>query len=245
MRLDQALLERGLISSRARARAAIEAGLVRVNGEVITKAAKLVGSEDDLVAREAHSFVGRGALKLDHALKLWPVEVSGKTALDVGASTGGFTEVLLLKGAAKVYAVDVGRDQLHARLKSDPRVVSMEGTDARGLDRALIPDPIDLVVCDASFISLTKILPAALDLLVPGGAVIALIKPQFEAGRDHVGRRGLVKDQEIHDRVIEEVRAFFTKSGFDDLKLAESPIEGGDGNREYLIFGTKRQAALK
>ena len=238
-RIDLLLVERGVVDSRAKARAAVEAGLVTVNGKVITKPADTVDQHAEIVAEAAHPWVGRGALKLVHALDLWPIAVEGRVALDVGASTGGFTEVLLSRGAEKVFAVDVGRDQLHAKLRGDPRVVDLSGVDARALDETVIPTAPMLVVSDVSFIALTKALPMALDLAAPGADLVALIKPQFEAGRDFVGKGGLVKDPEIIARCEREVVEFLEASGWTVKGLTESPITGGDGQVERLVWATK------
>ncbi|HYF22733.1 MAG TPA: TlyA family RNA methyltransferase [Caulobacteraceae bacterium] len=238
-RLDQLLVERGLFDSRAKARAAIEAGRVSVDGQVARKASQEVSFAASIDAEAAHPWVGRGALKLDHALTLWPVAVEGRAALDVGASTGGFTEVLLSRGAARVYAVDVGRGQLHPRVAADPRVVNLEGVDARTLDATLIPEPPRLVVCDASFIGLAKVLPVPLSLAAPDAELIALVKPQFEAGPGHVGKGGLVRDPDLHARVLAEVAAWLEASGWPVLTTADSPVEGGDGNREFLLRARK------
>jgi 23S rRNA (cytidine1920-2'-O)/16S rRNA (cytidine1409-2'-O)-methyltransferase len=235
-RIDQLLVERGVVDSRAKARAAIEAGLVSVAGKVITKPADMFEKDVEIVAEAAHPWVGRGALKLIHALDLWPVAVEGRVALDVGASTGGFTEVLLSRGAETVFAVDVGRDQLHATLRDDPRVVDLSGVDARALDEEVIPEAPTLVVSDVSFIAMTKALPMALDLAARGADLIALIKPQFEAGRDFVGKGGLVKDPEVIARVEREVVEFLEGSGWSVKGLAESPITGGDGQVERLVW---------
>ena len=242
-RIDVLLVERGVFDSRAKARAAIEAGLVRVGDRVVSKPSDAVEEDAEIVAEAAHPWVGRGALKLVHALDLWPITVEGRVAVDVGASTGGFTEVMISRGAARVYAVDVGRDQLHAKLRSDPKVVDLSGTDARSLDAALIPEPPQLVVSDVSFISLTKALPAALDLAKPGADLVALIKPQFEAGREHVGKGGLVKDPEVIARVEGEIVDFLEASGWSVLGLAESPITGGEGQVERLVWAQKKSAA--
>lgn len=239
-RIDQLLVELGVVDSRAKARAAIEAGLVSVAGKVITKPSDSFEKDVEIVAEAAHPWVGRGALKLIHALDQWPVVVEGRLAMDVGASTGGFTEVLLSRGAETVFAVDVGRDQLHAKLRNDPRVIDLSGVDARALDETLIPTPPTLVVSDVSFIALTKALPMALDLAAPGADLIALIKPQFEAGRDFVGKGGLVKDPEIIARVEQEVSDFLEGSGWAVKGLIESPITGGDGQVERLIWAIKR-----
>jgi len=238
-RIDLLLVERGVVDSRAKARAAVEAGLVTVDGKVITKPADTVDQHAEIVAEAAHPWVGRGALKLLHALDLWPLVVQGRVALDVGASTGGFTEVLLSRGAERVFAVDVGRDQLHAKLRGDPRVVDLSGVDARALDETVISTAPALVVSDVSFIALSKALPKALDLAAPGADLVALIKPQFEAGRDFVGRGGLVKDPEIIARCEREVAEFLEASGWAVKGLTESPITGGDGQVERLVWATK------
>jgi 23S rRNA (cytidine1920-2'-O)/16S rRNA (cytidine1409-2'-O)-methyltransferase len=240
-RIDQLLVERGVFDSRAKARAAIEAGRVSVADKVVVKPAEAVDEDAEIVAEAAHPWVGRGALKLVHALDLWPILAAGRVAVDVGASTGGFTEVLLSRGAARVFAVDVGRDQLHARLKSDPRVVDLSGVQTRVLDAARIPEPPELVVSDVSFISLTKALPAALGLAMAGADLVALIKPQFEAGREHVGKGGLVKDPEIIARVEAEIADFLETSGWSVKGLAESPITGGEGQVERLVWATRRR----
>jgi len=240
-RADLLLVSRGLFDSRAKARAAIEASGVTADGRPVTKASELLDEACDLQAVAAHPYVGRGALKLVHALELWPISVEGRVVLDVGASTGGFTEVCLQHGAARVYAVDVGRGQLHPSLSGDPRVVSLEATDARDLTQALIPEAPDLVVCDASFISLTKVLPAALTLARAEADLIALVKPQFEVGPKAVGKGGLVKDPADRLRALEEAKAFLTAEGWDVLGEADSPISGGDGNLEFLVHARKRR----
>jgi 23S rRNA (cytidine1920-2'-O)/16S rRNA (cytidine1409-2'-O)-methyltransferase len=238
-RLDVLLVERGLMESRARARAAIEAGRVSVDGRVAEKRAGLVEETVVIAAEPAHPWVGRAALKLDHALGLWPIEVEGRAVLDIGASTGGFTEVCLARGAAKVFAVDVGRDQLHPKLRDDPRVVNLEATDARSLDVSVIPDPVTLVVCDASFIGLAKVLPAVLALAAPGADLIALVKPQFEVGPDRVGKGGIVKDASAQAEALEAAKAFVAGQGWRVMDTAESPILGGDGNREFLLWAKR------
>lgn len=239
-RIDQLLVERGVFDSRAKARAAVEAGRVAVAGKVVAKPAEMVDEGAEIHAEAAHPWVGRGALKLVHALDLWPIAPDGRIAVDVGASTGGFTEVLLSRGAAQVFAVDVGRDQLHARLRGDSRVVDLSGVDARALDAERVTSPPSLVVSDVSFISLTKALPAALDLAAPGADLVALIKPQFEAGREHVGKGGLVKDPESIARVERDIVAFLEGRGWSVRGLAESPITGGEGQVERLVWATKR-----
>ncbi|ALL13551.1 TlyA family RNA methyltransferase [Caulobacter henricii] len=239
-RVDVLMMERGLFDSRAKAREAIEAGLVQADGVLVRKPSEMVEEHVSIRASAAHPWVGRGALKLVHALDLWPIVVEGKVAIDVGASTGGFTEVLLSRGAAKVYAVDVGRDQLHHSLVEHERVVDLSGTDARLLDSSWIAEDPELIVSDVSFISMTKALPAALDLAVPGTDLIALIKPQFEAGREHVGKGGLVKDPETIDRVHREIISFLEVSGWTVMGQAESPITGGDGQVEGLIWARRQ-----
>ena len=238
-RADILLVERGLFESRAKARAAIEAGGVVAGGRTVAKPSDSLDEDVVLEAVAAHPWVGRGALKLEHALGLWPVTVRDQAVLDVGASTGGFTEVALSAGARRVYAVDVGRGQLHPKLAGDPRVTSLEGTDARDLTPALIPEPPGLIVTDVSFISLEKALPAALRLAPAGGELIALVKPQFEVGPDRVGKGGLVKDEAAQMGALDAVRAFLEASGWRVLETADSPITGGDGNREFLLWARR------
>ena len=235
-RADLLLVARGLAESRAKARAAIEAGGVTADSRPVSKASEMLADDAVLEATPAHPWVGRGALKLVHALDLWSVAVAGRVVLDVGASTGGFTEVCLSRGAARVYAVDVGRGQLHPRVAADPRVVSLEATDARDLTPTLIPEPPDLIVTDVSFIALAKALPAALALAAPGADLIALVKPQFEVGRDRVGKGGIVSDPAARADALEGVERFLTDAGWTVLATADSPIQGGDGNRELLLW---------
>ncbi|WP_421931987.1 TlyA family RNA methyltransferase [Phenylobacterium sp.] len=243
VRADVLLVARGLFESRAKARAAIEAGGVTADGQAVAKASDMLDEACDLQGQAAHPYVGRGALKLVHALELWPVAVEGAFVLDVGASTGGFTQVCLERGAARVYAVDVGRGQLHAKLAADPRVTALEGLDARGLTADQIPHPPQLVVCDASFIGLAKVLPAALALAAPGADLIALVKPQFEVGPELVGKGGLVRDAAARARALADVASFLTASGWSVLDTADSPILGGDGNSEYLLHARKSRPA--
>jgi 23S rRNA (cytidine1920-2'-O)/16S rRNA (cytidine1409-2'-O)-methyltransferase len=242
-RADLLLVARGLFDSRARARAAIEAGLVSADGVVVTKPAELIDEMAEVIATAPHPWVGRGALKLVHALELWPLDLAGRIVLDVGASTGGFTEVCLARGAGRVFAVDVGRDQLHSSLRSEPRVVCLEGTDARKLTTDQITTPPDLVVCDASFIGLAKVLPVPLALARLGADLIALVKPQFEVGPDRVGKGGLVKDEAARAEALSDVVAFSQDSGWDVLATADSPIVGGDGNHEFLVHARKSRPA--
>jgi len=239
VRIDQLLVARGLFESRSQARAAIEAGLVVANGVVVRKASEQFADDAELQAQPAHRWVGRGALKLDHALSVWPVSVEGRVVLDVGASTGGFTEVCLDRGAAQVFAVDVGFGQMHARVAADPRVVNLERTDARDLATDLISRPPSLIVCDASFISLAKVLPAALDLAAPGADLITLIKPQFEADGPGGGKKGVVKDPQAHALAVQRVRDWLEAFGWTVQATTESPITGGDGNVEFLLWAKK------
>lgn len=209
------------------------------DGRPVGKASEMLDETAAIAAAPAHPWVGRGALKLVHALDLWPVAVAGRVVLDVGASTGGFTEVALSRGAARVYAVDVGRGQLHPRLAADPRVTSLEATDARDLTAALIPQPPGLIVTDVSFIGLAKALPAALALAGEGADLIALVKPQFEVGREHVGKGGIVSDPDARARALEDVKGFLAGACWTVRDAAESPIAGGDGNREFLIWAKR------
>jgi 23S rRNA (cytidine1920-2'-O)/16S rRNA (cytidine1409-2'-O)-methyltransferase len=238
-RIDQLLVTRGLFESRSQARAAIEAGLVVANGVEVRKASEQFADDADLQAQPAHRWVGRGALKLDHALTLWPVAVEGRVALDVGASTGGFTEVLLDRGVEKVFAVDVGFGQMHERVSADPRVVSLERTDARDLTTDLIPQSPSLIVCDASFISLIKVLTAALDLAAPDADLVTLIKPQFEADGPGGGKKGVVKDAAAHVAAVARVRDWLEALGWAVQATTESPITGGDGNVEFLLWAKR------
>jgi 23S rRNA (cytidine1920-2'-O)/16S rRNA (cytidine1409-2'-O)-methyltransferase len=193
----------------------------------------------EIRAEPAHPWVGRGGLKLDHALGLWPVAVQGAVVLDVGASTGGFTEVCLARGAAKVFAVDVGRDQLHPRLKYDPRVVDMSGTDARELAAERIDTPPTLIVCDASFIGLAKVLPTALALAAPGAELVALVKPQFEVGPERIGKGGAVRDATVRREALKGVVDWLERQGWPVRATADSPILGGEGAHEYLLWAVR------
>lgn len=240
-RLDQVLVEREFCESREQARRAIMAGVVRVNGHPARKASDAIGDSDQLEVLARERFVSRGGLKLDHALDAFGIDVEGLVAIDLGASTGGFTDCLLQRGAARVYAVDVGHGQLAWSLRQDPRVVVMERTNARHLLAAQFPQPFksaDLVVVDCSFISLRSILPAAASLLRPAGRVVALIKPQFEAGKAEADRgRGVITDPAVHQRVIDELRAFIShETPLSWLDLTVSPIQGPAGNREFLVL---------
>jgi 23S rRNA (cytidine1920-2'-O)/16S rRNA (cytidine1409-2'-O)-methyltransferase len=234
-RLDLALEARGLLPSRARARDAVLRGTVRVNGVPARKPNQMVGAADVIALDDpAAAYVSRAALKLIAGLDAGAVPVAGRTCLDVGASTGGFTQVLLERGAARVFAVDVGHDQLHESLRTDPRVVVMEGVNARGLTRAAIPDPIDLLVCDVSFVSVTKVLATPLALCRAGADAVVLIKPQFEVGRESIGGGGIVTEQAAIDAAVSGVIAFVARQGFALRLTIPSPISGGDGNREVV-----------
>ncbi|NEU13735.1 TlyA family RNA methyltransferase [Methylobacterium sp. BTF04] len=242
LRADQLLVERGHFESRARAQAAIAAGLVRADGRVVLRASDRIAPGARIEARAPHPFVSRGGLKLQAGLDAFGFDPAGCVCLDVGASTGGFTDLLLRRGAAQVYAVDVGREQLHATLRGDPRVVSLEGTDARALDGTLIPRAPDLCAIDVSFIALRLVLPAVIPLLADGAALAALIKPQFEAGRERIGRGGIVRDAAVHAAVCAEVVDCVKDLGLSVLGVIPSPVAGGDGNREFLIGARLSQA---
>lgn len=235
-RLDVALVERGLAPSRERARALVLAGRVRVNGTLVTKAGAPVPPDAALdVTGPDVPWVSRGGVKLAHALDAFAIAVAGREALDIGASTGGFTDVLLARGAVRVVALDVGHGQIDWRLREDPRVIVLERHNARELTRAWLPAPADVVTIDVSFISLRLILPAVPAVLAPGADVVALVKPQFEAGRDEVGKGGLVKDPAIHAAVVERVQDAARAAGLLPQALTPSPITGATGNQEFLL----------
>jgi 23S rRNA (cytidine1920-2'-O)/16S rRNA (cytidine1409-2'-O)-methyltransferase len=239
VRLDVLLVDRGLAASRERARALILAGQVRVGGQVASKAGQPVASDTDVtVAVADHPYVGRGGLKLAHALDAFAVDCTGRTALDIGASTGGFTDVLLRRGARLVVALDVGHNQLDYRLRTDPRVRVVEGVNARHLhDEHLPPDArvFDLVTIDVAFISLRHVLPSVPPRLASAAEVITLVKPQFEAGRDEVGKGGIVTDETVHQRVIRDIIAVAEALGFEARGVVDSPVRGAEGNREFLL----------
>ncbi len=236
-RADQLLVERGLAASRAKAQSLILAGLVFSGDQRVEKPGQAIPVEAPLEVRgKDHPWVSRGGLKLAHGLQAFGVDPTGATALDIGASTGGFTDVLLTGGAKRVFSVDVGSAQLDWRLRTDSRVVVLERTNARYLTRDLVPDPIDLIVCDASFIGLRTVLPAAMALSAPVATLIALIKPQFEAGRDKVGKGGVVRDAALHAAICAEIEGWLAaRPGWTVLGLTESPVTGPKGNREFLI----------
>ena len=241
-RADAALVERGLAESRAKAQALIMAGLVYSDTARIDKPGQAVAADKPLsVKGQDHPWVSRGGVKLAHALDAFAIDPAGRICLDVGASTGGFTDVLLTCGAAKVYAVDVGHGQLAWKLRQDERVVVLERTNARRLTAQEIPDAIGLIVCDASFIGLQTVLPAALALARRGTAMVALIKPQFEVGPERVGKGGVVRDPVLHDEVCQRIRAWLgSQPGWRVLGLVESPITGPEGNVEFLIGAERR-----
>jgi 23S rRNA (cytidine1920-2'-O)/16S rRNA (cytidine1409-2'-O)-methyltransferase len=235
-RLDVALVDRGLVATRERARAMILAGQVTVNGEVVSKAGTPVAADASVaIATPDHPFVSRGGVKLAGALDAFSVGVEGRRALDIGASTGGFTDVLLQRGAASVIALDVGHGQLDWRLRTDPRVLVREGINARLLSREDVPYTPDLVTIDVAFISLRHIFPPLPALLAPRADVVALVKPQFEAGRHEVGKHGLVTDPAIHDAVLARVTEAAVTAGFERLAMAPAAITGATGNQEFFL----------
>ena len=237
-RADVLLVERGLFESRARAQAAIEAGLVMANGKQVAKASAAIPEDSALQAEPAHPFVSRGGVKLSGALEHYPVEIDDHVCLDVGASTGGFTEVLLANGASMVFAVDVGRDQLHPSLRSHPKVVSLEETDIRSFEGKRLPARPDIVVIDVSFISLKAVLPVALSLAATPMSLLALIKPQFETTRKH-SKRGIIREAAVHQEVCDDIAAFASRLGCTDIRVFPSSITGGDGNTEFFM-GARR-----
>jgi 23S rRNA (cytidine1920-2'-O)/16S rRNA (cytidine1409-2'-O)-methyltransferase len=240
-RIDQLLVERGLAESRTRAQALIMAGLVFAGERRLEKPGQTIAPDTEIEVRgRDHPWVSRGGLKLDHALESFGIDVSGMIALDLGASTGGFTDVLLSRGAAKVYAVDVGHGQLAWSLRQDERVVVLEKTNVRALTQEQIPEPPAILVSDLSFISLMLALPAAMVLAAPGALLVSLVKPQFEAGAEQVGKGGIVRDPDVHEAVCATIRTWLAdEMGWEVLGLIESPVTGTDGNREFLIAGRK------
>ena len=236
-RLDVALVERGLAETRAAAQRLVMAGLVFSGERRLEKAGQGIGPDTALEVRgQPHPYVSRGGLKLEKALDHFAIPVAGRLALDVGSSTGGFTDCLLQRGAARVYAVDVGTNQLAWKLRSEPRVVSLEKTNMREVTVMLIPEPVELVVCDASFIGLRTVLPAALALAAPGAHLVALIKPQFEVGKGRVGKGGIVREPALHEEVCATITDWLAdQPGWRVLGVTESPITGAEGNKEFLI----------
>lgn len=239
-RLDVLLLERGLVESHEKAQVAVMAGAVLVDDRPAVKAASLVDEAASLRLVERQRYVGRGGAKLEHALNVFGIDVAGTVAADIGSSTGGFTDCLLQHGASRVYAIDVGRGQLDMRLRQEPRVVVMEGVNARYLEG--LPEPVDLVTVDVAFISLRQVLPAARRLLRPGGSIVALFKPQFEAARREVGKGGVIRDPQMHARLIGRFAAWCVKNGLRVLGLTASPLLGPAGNREFFFH--LREASL-
>src|SRR3569833_1234326 len=238
LRADRLLVERGLFDSRAKAQAAIEAGLVQSNGAKVRKASEEIARDAALTASPAHPYVSRGGVKLAAALDHFGIDAKGCVCLDVGASTGGFTQVLIERGAARVHAVDVGKAQLHASLRGRPEIVSLEETDIRKLSAAVFAEPPSLVTIDVSFISLKLALPAASALAAPAATLVALIKPQFEAGRERV-KKGVVRDTAVHQAVCDDIAVSIAALGWRVSGVIPSPIAGGDGNAEFLLGATR------
>ena len=237
-RADVLLVERGMFESRARARAAIEAGLVVANDKPVAKPSETIPADAKLQAQPAHPYVSRGGVKLAGALEQYPIDIEGHVCLDVGASTGGFTEVLLANGASLVFSIDVGREQLHPSLRGHPKVVSMEETDIRSFEGKRLQQRPDIVVIDVSFISLKAVLPVALSLAAAPMHLLALIKPQFEAMRKH-SKRGIIRDAAVHREVCDDIAAFAASLGCSDIEVFPSSIAGGDGNLEFFV-GARR-----
>lgn len=233
-RLDAELVSRGIARSRERAKEMIQSGAVTVNGRTAKKASESVCGADEISSSEQEVFVGRGALKLEKAADVFGLDFKGKVCLDIGASTGGFTQLMLERGAEKVFSVDVGHGQLAETLRSDSRVVNMESTDIRAVTTEDIGGKADFICTDVSFISLTRILPKISELLKDGAYAVVLIKPQFEAGKSDIGKRGVVKDRKVHERVLEEINSFAALTGLVPVKYTYSPVKGGSGNIEYL-----------
>ncbi len=240
IRLDSRICELGLTESREKAKAFIMAGQVFVNGMKVVKAGTTVLPEDKIEVRGTSEFVSRGGHKLKKAMEVFPIDLNGKICMDIGASTGGFTDCMLQNGASKVYSIDVGYGQLAWKLRSDPRVVNLERTNVRYITAEQVPDAIDFFSVDVSFISLCLVLPAAYPLLRDGGECVCLIKPQFEAGREKVGKKGVVRDKSVHAEVIAKIDAFARELGFTVCGLDFSPIKGPEGNIEYLIHLKKK-----
>ena len=241
-RIDQTLVERGFFESRERAQRAIMAGKVRVGEQPITKAAAMVDVDAAISVAESPQFVGRGAMKLSGALDFFKIDPTDKVALDIGASTGGFTDCLLQRGAEKVFAVDVGRGQLAWKIRNDARVVVLEKVNARFLSREQIPEQVDLCVIDVSFISLTLILPRVFELITPGSVILALIKPQFELERKDVGRGGIVREPALHLKAQQKIVKFVEEAKYDVVGVVPSAITGADGNQEFFICIRKPSA---
>ena len=246
IRLDQLLVEKGFAESREKARRLILAGQVLVDGQPAPKPGHALLPDHEIVLKETERFVSRGGEKLEGAMEAFKLDLAGKVCLDIGSSTGGFTDCMLQHGATKVYAIDVGKGQLHWKLREDPRVVVMEGVNARYLTSADIPEPADFASIDTSFISLTNILPAVKALLKSGGEIVSLIKPQFEAGKEDVGKgRGVITDPAIHEAVVSKIKKFGTEElGLEWLGLSTSPLKGPKGNIEFLAYWKKSGSAV-
>src|SRR5437868_3276054 len=242
LRLDQLLVGKGLFPSREQARRAVMAGEVKVGTGIAAKPCELLEEEAPISIKPARKYVGRGALKLESAVDYFKIDVRGKTALDIGASTGGFTDCMLQRGAKKVYAVDVGHGQLDWKLRNDPRVVVLEKINARSLSRDHVPELVDICVIDVSFISLTLILPNAFDLINPAGVILALIKPQLELQRSEVGKGGIVRDQDLHLKAQDKIVAFVKHLGHSVTGVVPSAVKGADGNQEFFACMRKRLA---
>lgn len=244
IRLDVYLTENGMVQSRERAKSLIMAGQVYVDNQKCDKAGTMIDKDKKNVEIRGNTlkYVSRGGLKLEKAMAAFPISLEGKTAMDIGASTGGFTDCMLQNGAVKVYAVDVGCDQLAEKLRNDDRVINLENVNARYISEELIPEKLDFASVDVSFISLKLILPAVTPLIKPNGAMVCLIKPQFEAGRENLNKHGVVKDKKVHENVITSVCEFVREMGWDLLGLDHSPIKGPEGNIEYLIYISPQSA---
>ena len=240
MRADQYLTAHGYYTSRARAQAAIKAGLVSVDGRVLKKPSEKIGEGAAIEAAQEHPWVSRGGIKLDHALRVFNVDPKGKIALDVGASTGGFSQVLAQNGAAKIYSVDVGHDQLHPTLRSEPKIISLEGQDARTLSSNHLDPAPDLIVCDASFISAMKVLETPLRIAARQSELITLVKPQFEVGKAGLGKGGIVKSETLALQALDDVKTWVRQEGWQVIATDLSPIKGGSGNIEYLLHARRK-----
>ena len=240
-RLDVLLVKKGFYPSRERAKASIMAGIVYVDGQKSDKAGNLVPEDAEIIVKEnICPYVSRGGLKLEKSMKLWPIDLKERVCMDIGASTGGFTDCMLQNGARKVYAVDVGYGQLDYKLRIDPRVINMEKCNIRYLDLELIEDPVDFISIDVSFISLKLVFPVAAKLLEQtGGSLVCLVKPQFEAGREQVGKKGIVRDRKVHEEVLANVIRYARDSGLAPRGLTFSPVTGAKGNIEYLLYLSK------
>jgi len=242
LRLDQLLVGKGLFASREQARRAIMAGVVTIGTRIAAKPSELLDEQAAITLKPTRKYVGRGALKLEAALEHFNIDLRGKRALDIGASTGGFTDCMLQRGAQKVYAVDVGHGQLDWKLRNDARVIVLEKINARSLSCEHIPEPVDVCVIDVSFISLTLILPNAFDLIASTGVILALIKPQFELQRSDVGKGGIVRDQDLHQKAQDKIVGFVTELGHSVTGIVPSAVKGADGNQEFFACMRKQLA---